>query len=801
MNVLNRDYSNNYISNSNTDKLFYRYNILYGSHSSNMIRTYSPKLRPKSASVSQYIKSMNKPNMINECVFDIDDIMVLFQNKCLDLQVKPKTELFQRFRDFVSKKCVNRVIDLSECNLGINSVYALCDCLVNKYDVFSRLNLMRNNIGDKGIETLVKVIEGNRNIVHLDLASNDIGIKGGMILLKMLINHTSLISVNLCSLDGINRNRISSEGVKLIEQVLINNQYLEFLNLSGNSIKNEGLKYLVLGFNENETLKYLDISKNEIDEKGTEYMYTLLKSSKLTTLNINGNHFKNEGLIHLATCLSKESLGSVTTLNVSDCKLNFEGLKSFFNIVTYNQRLNTLYLNNNNFCSKGFEDLESLIAPMNLRKITLSNCNISKYANGIALLLSDNSTLNHIDLSSNRIDDRTFQSFVYLPKDNHSLKSIDLSKNFISDSSGKEFILNLITNTSLHTINFYDNQLQNETANVILSVLQVNKSLLHLNVECNRIQLKMVNEIANALKANNDLQKMKYLPQLKLSIKTLQVHPKEMDEAKAKIKSQYQERELLSIKIEEDLKTYSREKEKLTFSINELELTSQTLSSQLEMANKNIADLLHEKNECNNESKRRERKIKDRMEQIEDDIHKIEKNMKELQDKITQTKEEHDREIFNTKLNLQAQKDKVRLGEATCNKEKELLEKKKNDFESGNITERERDSKRKGRKNSLTNNSSFINNKTKTMSKMTEQDSGTNDSSRMVTKSKKQINRSNSLMKEVPTKKLKKSSSSVNLKEDDSKKLLKKKKKEKQNGKNLNKSAIVVPPIEIKKVD
>ncbi len=35
-----------------TDSIFYRYNVLYGSKSNELIRSYSPKMRPASSSLS-----------------------------------------------------------------------------------------------------------------------------------------------------------------------------------------------------------------------------------------------------------------------------------------------------------------------------------------------------------------------------------------------------------------------------------------------------------------------------------------------------------------------------------------------------------------------------------------------------------------------------------------------------------------------------------------------------------------------------------------------------------------------------
>lgn len=114
-------------------------------------------------------------------------------------------------------------------------------------------------------------IKNNLNIIHIDFSSNDLTYRGGDYIFSSLIDQHSLISVDLSSKEGINRNRLCSEGVKLLEIVLKNNFFLEFLYLSGNSIKNEGLKYILLGLADNKTLNTLHISGNEINSVGINY--------------------------------------------------------------------------------------------------------------------------------------------------------------------------------------------------------------------------------------------------------------------------------------------------------------------------------------------------------------------------------------------------------------------------------------------------------------------------------------------------------------------------------------------------
>ncbi len=120
-------------------------------------------------------------------------------------------------------------------------------------------------------------IKTNSSIVHLDISSNDITFRGGNVIFDTLMTNNSIISLDISSKDGVNRNRLTSEGIKKLETLLKKNQYIEFINLNGNTIKNEGLKYILLGLNNNSSLHHLSIANNEIDSNGIKLFKSLSK--------------------------------------------------------------------------------------------------------------------------------------------------------------------------------------------------------------------------------------------------------------------------------------------------------------------------------------------------------------------------------------------------------------------------------------------------------------------------------------------------------------------------------------------
>ena len=179
-----------------------------------------------------------------------------------------------RFTNFIKEKCVNRIINLSDCSLGLNSMIILADILRRNINICSRLILTKNYFGDDGIEILLDSLEGNDNIVELNLCSNSLGINGGIALFNFLLYQKSIICIDLSSKEGLYRNRVCAEGIRLITKVLQNNFFLEKIDLSSNSIKNEGFRYIVNGLVSNITLKTLIIHNNEITEKGIAYFET-----------------------------------------------------------------------------------------------------------------------------------------------------------------------------------------------------------------------------------------------------------------------------------------------------------------------------------------------------------------------------------------------------------------------------------------------------------------------------------------------------------------------------------------------
>ena len=95
------------------DEQFYRYNILYGSKSHSILRSYSSKMRPKTASMSN-LGGKNSGEVIIERCFKQEEMKKLFLAKCVDLRISGKQHLEEKFYYYCEKMCLNRVVDFTE---------------------------------------------------------------------------------------------------------------------------------------------------------------------------------------------------------------------------------------------------------------------------------------------------------------------------------------------------------------------------------------------------------------------------------------------------------------------------------------------------------------------------------------------------------------------------------------------------------------------------------------------------------------------------------------------------------------
>ena len=644
MNILNKEMRNKSLNSAS--KKFYDYNVIFGHKSNNFIKSYTPKLVVTKAVKT---KTVTKEGLEIKQIFNDDDISALFYQKCFDLNIPLKEELLNRFTDFIKVKCINRIIDLTDCKLGFSSMIVLREILINNKDNYSRLILSKNNFGDRGIEILLDSIRDNDSILELNLSSNSITQRGGKMIFEYLINQNSIITLDLSSEDAIHRNRICAEGVRPIEEVLQNNFFIENLDLSSNSIKTEGFRYLINGLKGNEIMKKLNVSNNEIDEKGIFYLKDNLKNCKVEYLDLSLNPFGNEGCIAISKCLMGGKLSDLIYINLSECNIKFNGIKEFFKNVKSNKKINTILFNKNNLFSKKWIYLEEFLINLNLKHLGLSSCGLNVAVEDIAKIVKHHPTLKILELSHNQINDDSFYYFRSFPRENINLIELDFSRNYISDKSAKFFFSNLNNNKNLQKLNFFDNQLQNESANAIIESLKENLSLIYINVKSNRIPIRIMNEINYRTQKNKLREKGNFLPKLKKEIKDLSFEPNEINFLKGRIIKQNKEKKVTVKKLKEDSKIIQLKKTENEKELNNVESQNDDLITKIKLIEEDINNEVELKDYEMNDYNKKCEIIQKNIMNLMDEIETVNTDKKVIKDKYNEVVKKC-KKSYNTSL-------------------------------------------------------------------------------------------------------------------------------------------------------
>ena len=164
-----------------------------------------------------------------------------------------------------------------------------------------------------------------------------------------------------------------------------------------------------------------------------DFVNEILKNSKLFELNISENSIGNEGLDVLSECITTSSLNYLRKLNLTECKITYEGIENLFYKLQNNKKLENLNLSKNNLSSDKFIQLRNCLSIINLKEIRMAKCKIgNEGAIAIADSACNNNSIELLDLSENKIDDKGFSAFINVPIKNYSLEVLDVSKNLIS---------------------------------------------------------------------------------------------------------------------------------------------------------------------------------------------------------------------------------------------------------------------------------------------------------------------------------------------------------------------------------
>jgi Ran GTPase-activating protein (RanGAP) involved in mRNA processing and transport len=298
-----------------------------------------------------------------------------------------------------------------------------------------------------------------------------------------------------------------------LSKMFVVNANLMYLNLSGNNLTEKGGLAITSGLSKNKTLQYLNLSHNSLTPKVIENLATNLEANiSLTDLNLSHNPQGGQILASdsIVAILDKNEL--IASLSLNNMNLGSNGLTKLLDVVTQHQALRNLNISTNGLDSSS---LNSLVKLLSYEESKLQSLNISENRINLDELLlltnslKDNNSLKILELSRignlEREGGKCLGLFITA---NKSLIKLDISHNGLGFLGTYEVREGLVKNSTLSELNMIGNNLDEAGCIFIAKGLEVNKNLITLDLRDNHIQSTGAIYLAGMLEQYNHI---KYL--------------------------------------------------------------------------------------------------------------------------------------------------------------------------------------------------------------------------------------------------------------------------------------------------
>ena len=207
---------------------------------------------------------------------------------------------------------------------------------------------------------------------------------------------------------------------------------------------------------------------------------------------------------------SLEKISHLKVCRFINNNIGIEAANDIANILFYTNKLNELYLGENNLQSVGaIKIAKALQNTVNLTWLNLFNNNISEEAaDDIAAVLSYNVKLQTVELGCNHLQSAGAIKIARALQNTVTLTSLGLSNNTVTEEAADDIAAALSHNTKLQKLYLGRNNLQSVGAIKIAKALQNTVNLTCFHLSKNNISEEAADDIAAVLSHNTKLQKL-----------------------------------------------------------------------------------------------------------------------------------------------------------------------------------------------------------------------------------------------------------------------------------------------------
>ena len=555
---------------------------------------------------------------------------------CKDCEEAPSLEGAKFFRDELLKRNNKDLMYFNFHSMRAGKNF-LSGFVANLPPIHVRKADLSDNLLNDECMHIIKNLISSKMILELNLASNQISTEGLKIMQNEIIESKYLKYLNLGVYKKSYRiNNFSGEGGMIIARIILNNKSLETLILQENLLGEESGTKIGISLLQNKYIKKLVISNNKIKNKGAKAI--IENSRNLISLDLSYNEITSEVCRDLKYLMNKSKHLKEIVWNGNDIEL--KGINYLIEgMINKDIKLKSLSLRNTSLSeealkilSKGLINIESL----KIFDIGDNNINYLSFKNLCDAL--NKTRIKIFRCKGNSLGDECAKYFAekILSKETTSLiNSFDFSSCKIYDQ-GLIYILNgLVDNNQISWINLSDNFFSHEIDFVILNFLEKNSFITHIDLTRNRFSFQCLQKVNKIIKRNRNIQNNKEPNKLLVELYSLKYENTKLNELKETLKvieNDYSKLKLNKIDLRADYEISKKEASEKMASLNkEIETNERLLilkEKQLEEKEKEL------------EQKKMENKSKlDKLKEKLDGIIKEKISVKELSKKFKEDTE------------------------------------------------------------------------------------------------------------------------------------------------------------------
>ena len=373
--------------------------------------------------------------------------------------------------------------------------------------------------------TTLKAFSTINTLTHIDLRNNDMtekvavnlanAIRANIFLEVLLLGNNNfqsssaiifkaLQNISFLKLLDVSNNNMTGKVVYDLADVIANNTSLEGLYLGGNNLQSSA-GVILQALKGVSNVKVLDLDDNNMSEEVASDLADVIKNNvQLEELRLFNNKLQSSCTVILQALKRNSNLKK---LNLSDNNMTGKVVYDLADVIANNTSLEWLYLGGNNLQSSAGVILQALKGVSNVKVLDLNDNNMSEeVASDLADVIKNNVQLEELHLFNNKLQSSCTVILQAL-KRNSNLKKLNLKGNNMTGKVVYDLADVITNNTSLEALLLDGNNLQS-CVDVIFHSLKRSSNLKILDLDNNSLSEEATNDLADVIRSNTGLEQL-----------------------------------------------------------------------------------------------------------------------------------------------------------------------------------------------------------------------------------------------------------------------------------------------------